>query len=106
MVLQACPDIADYAKGGIANWRDLQAVVAVVRSMLGISPSAWEAAQSAMGELSAAIVVAGILQKGTAVTSAGGYLRELTRKAGEGEFTIGPMLMAMISARKREQKRA
>ena len=107
MVLEACPDILDYAKGGISHWRDFQAAVsAVVRPMLGISPSAWEAAQAAMGEIPAAIVVACILQKGTAVTSAGGYLRELTRKAEGGEFSIGPMLMALISARKREKKRA
>jgi replication initiation protein RepC len=108
MVLDACPDILDYAKGGgrISNWRDFLAVAMVVRSMLGISPSAWEAAQAAMGELPAAIVVAAILQKGGAVTSAGGYLRELTRKAEAGEFTIGPMLMALIGSRKREKKRA
>jgi len=42
MVLSACPDIVDYAKGGIANWRDFLATAAVVRPMLGISPSAWE----------------------------------------------------------------
>ena len=106
MVLDACPDIADYAKGGIGNWRDFLAVAAVVRSILGISPSAWSEAQTQMGEIPAAIVVAAILQKATAVTSAGGYLRELTRKAAAGEFTIGPMLMALISARKREKKRA
>ncbi len=106
MVLEACPDIVDYAKGGISNWRDFQATAAIVRSMLGISPSAWEAAQFAMGELPAAIVVAGILQKGAAIASAGGYLRELTRKAEAGEFTLGPMLMALIGSRKRERKRA
>ena len=106
MVLDACPDVLDYAKGGIANWRDLQATTAVVRSMLGISPSAWEAAQSVMGEIPAAIVVAAILQRGTAIVSAGGYLRELTRKAEAGEFSMGPMLMALISARNRDKKRA
>jgi replication initiation protein RepC len=106
MVLEACPDIVDYAKGGISNWRDLLIVAAVVRSMLGISPSAWEAAQSVMGELPAAIVVAAILQRSAAITSAGGYLRELTRKAEVGEFTLGPMLMALIGARKREKRRA
>ena len=106
MVLEACPDFVDYAKGGIANWRDFQATAAVVRSMLGISPSAWGAAQVAMGEIPAAIVVAAILQKGAAISSAGGYLRELTRKAEAGEFTIGPMLMALIAARSREKKRA
>jgi len=106
MVLDACPDIVDYAKGGILNWRDLQATVIVVCTMLGITPSAWNAAKSAMGEIPAAIVVAGILQKGTKVTSAGGYLRDLTNKAEQGRFKIGPMLMALISARKRERKRA
>ncbi len=106
MVLEACPDIVDYAKGGISNWRDLQATAAVVRSMLRISPSAWEAAQSVMGELPAAIVVAAILQRGAAITSAGGYLRELTRKAEAGQFSLGPMLMALIGRRKRETRRA
>jgi len=106
MVLDACPDIVDYAKGGISNWRDFLIVAAVVRSMLGISPSAWEAAQSVMGELPAAIVVAAILQRGAAITSAGGYLRKLTRKAEAGEFTLGPMLMALIGRRNREKKRA
>src|SRR5271166_2286228 len=74
MVLEACPDIVDYAKGGISNWRDLQATAAVVRSMLRISPS--------------------------------GYLRELTRKAEAGEFSLGPMLMALMAKRNREKKRA
>ena len=59
-----------------------------------------------MGELPAAIVVAAILQRGAAITSAGGYLRELTRKAEVGELTIGPMLMALIGRRKREMRRA
>jgi replication initiation protein RepC len=106
MVLDACPDIADYAKAEISNWRDFQVTVALVRVMLGITPSAWNAAQSVMGEIPAAIVVAAILQKGAAVNSAGGYLRELTRKAAASQFTIGPMLMALISARNRETKSA
>jgi replication initiation protein RepC len=106
MILDACPDIVDYAKGGISNWRDFMATAAVVRPMLGVSPSAWEQAQAAMGEVQAAIAVAAILQKGAAINSAGGYLRELTRKADAAEFSIGPMLMALIGARKRDKKRA
>ena len=106
MILDACPDIIDYARGGISNWRDFLATAHVVRPMLGISPSAWEEARAAMGEVPAAIVVAAILQKGAAINSAGGYLRGLTKKAEAGEFSIGPMLMALIGARKREQKRA
>ena len=107
MVLDACPDIADYAKGGaIANWRDFLATATVIRPMLGISPSAWEDAESALGEAPAAIVVACMLQRTEAIHSAGGYLRELTRKAEAGEFSIGPMLMALIGSRKRQKKRA
>ncbi len=106
MVLDACPDIADYAKGGISHWRDLLAAAAVARKALGVSPSAWEEAQAVMGEKSAAIVMAAILQRGAAITSAGGYLRELTRKAQVNEFSIGPMLMALLGAKIREKKRA
>jgi replication initiation protein RepC len=104
MVLDACPDIANYARTGIANWRDLLATAAVVRSMLGISPSAWEDAQTTMGEVHAAIVVAAILQKGDVIASAGGYLRDLTERAREGKFSPGPMLMALIGTRKKGMK--
>ncbi len=106
MVLDACPDVIDYAKGGISNWRDFLSAANVVRPLIGVSPSAWEEAQSAMGEVYAAIVLACILQKGATINSAGGYIRELSRKSQAGEFSIGPMLMALISSRKREKKSA
>ena len=102
MVLDACPDIADYARAGIANWSDFVATAGLVRSMLGVSPSAVEV----MGERQAATVVAAILQRAQAISSAGGYLRDLTRKAQAGQFSLGPMLMALIGRRKREKKRA
>ena len=106
MVLDACPDIIDYAKDGISNWRDFVATAAMVRAMLGVSPSAWEEAQTIMGERQAATVIAAILQRAEAIVSAGGYLRDLTRKAEAGEFSLGPMLMALIGSRKRGKKRA
>jgi replication initiation protein RepC len=106
MVLNACPDIVDYAKGGIANWRDFLATAEVVRPMLGISPSAWEEAQAVMGDTQAALVLACLLQRSSAIQSAGGYLRELTRKARAGEFSVGPVLMAQINARNRERRTA
>ena len=34
------------------------------------------------------------------------YLRDLTRKAQAGQFTLVPMLMALIGRREREKKRA
>lgn len=99
MVLQACPDISDYGPGGqITNWRDLMTAAVVVRSMLGVSPSAYEAACAAMGPENAATVIACILEKGGHINSAGGYLRDLTRRTEDGEFALGPMLMALRRA--------
>jgi putative transposase len=54
----------------------------------------------------AAIVLACLLQRSSAIQSAGGYLRELTRKAGAGEFSLGAVLMAQINARTRERRTA
>lgn len=104
MVLDACPDLADYARNGISNWRDFLATASVVRPMLGISPSAWEEARDVIGETEAAILIACILQRSTTIHSPGGYLRQLTRKAGEGAFSLGPILMAQINARRREKR--
>src|SRR5574337_1071978 len=70
MVLSACPDIVDYAKGGISHWRDLLAAAASVVPMLGISPGAWEEARAVMGETQAAIVIACLLQRSSAIHSA------------------------------------
>jgi replication initiation protein RepC len=97
MVLQACPDIVDYGKSGeITCWRDLIDAAAIVRSALGVSPDAWKQALDVLGEHDASIVIAAILQRGEEIKSAGGYLRVLTTKARAGEFSLGPVLMALL----------
>jgi replication initiation protein RepC len=106
LVLQACPHVVDYAQHGIANWRDLTAAATVVRAALGVSPSAWLEAQTVLGEDAAAVVMAAILQRGEAINSAGGYLRGLTEKARAGQFSLGPMLMALMRTNKRERQSA
>ncbi|RVD39157.1 replication initiation protein RepC [Mesorhizobium sp. M4A.F.Ca.ET.020.02.1.1] len=98
LVLKACPEIADYAADGIANWRDLMITAAQVRGYLGVSPSAYEEACHVMGQEVAAIVIACILQRAQHINSAGGYLRVLTEKARAGQFSVGPMLMAALKA--------
>ncbi|TCN28664.1 plasmid replication protein RepC [Sinorhizobium americanum] len=99
MVLRACPQIADYGPGGrIEHWRELMKAAVVVRSMLGVSPSAYEEACNAMGPENAAVAVACILERSNFITSAGGYLRDLTRRSERGEFSLGPMLMALMKA--------
>lgn len=99
VVLRACPQICDYGPGGtVASWRDLMSAAVVVRSMLAVSPSAYEDACGAMGPENAAIAVACILERANLINSAGGYLRDLTRRAERGEFSLGPMVMAQLKA--------
>jgi replication initiation protein RepC len=110
MVLQACPDIVEYAGSGageargIANWAAFLKTAALVRAMLGISPDAWRDATETMGVVDASIVVAAILQKGDEVRFPGGYLRSLTEKKRAGEFSVGPILMALINTQLKARK--
>ncbi len=101
LVLKACPEIADYAVDGIANWRDLMATAAQVRGYLGVSPSAYTDALDVLGQENTAIVIACILQRAQYINSAGGYLRALTEKARAGQFSVGPVLMSLLRERGR-----
>ncbi len=109
MVLEACPDILDFAPDGISSWRDLATTASVVRSAIGVSPDAWAQALEVLGEHDTSIVITAILQRGDEIKSAGGYLRVLTAKARAGEFSLGPVLMALLrgkaakAARERER---
>ncbi|MBP1859904.1 replication initiation protein RepC [Rhizobium herbae] len=99
LVLQACPEIIPYGSGGaISSWRDLMAAAVVVRSMLGVSPDAYQQACEILGPENAATVIACILERAGHINSAGGYLRDLTRRAEKGEFALGPMIMALARA--------
>lgn len=99
LVLRACPEIMAYGpSGAIDSWRDLMAAAVTVRSMLGVSPSAYQEACEAMGPENAAVMVACILERAGHINSAGGYLRDLTSKASRGEFSLGPVLMALLRA--------
>jgi replication initiation protein RepC len=100
IVLDACPNVLWLAKGGdISHWREFLAAADLARPVLGISPSAWEDAQVAMGEKSAAITLAAIYQKSDQIKSPGGYLRNLTERAKEGKFSPWPMIMALLRAK-------
>ena len=107
LVLQACPEIAHFGPGGtVSSWRDLMTAAVVVRSMLAVSPSAYEEACGVLGPENAATVIACILERAGHINSAGGYLRDLTRRAEKGEFSLGPMLMALARANGNTTKRA
>ncbi|TBZ07488.1 plasmid replication protein RepC [Rhizobium leguminosarum] len=97
MVMRACPEIVIYGPGGtIGSWREMMGAAVVVRSMLGVSPSAYQEACEVMGPENAATAIACILERAGHINSPGGYLRDLTRKAARGEFSLGPALMALL----------
>lgn len=102
-LMRLCPQIADYARGGVKNWTDLVTAADLVRSMLGISPDAWRKAKAAMGDAAAAVVIAALLERGEAIRSPGGYLRDLTDKAERSAFSIYPMVQALERGQGRGQ---
>lgn len=94
-VLSACPQIRDYARDGIEDWRDLMQTAGLVRSMLGVSPDAWERACDAMGDINASITIAAILERVGEIRSPGGYLRALTDRAEIGQYSVIPVIKAL-----------
>ncbi|RFB86848.1 replication initiation protein RepC [Rhizobium leguminosarum bv. trifolii] len=97
IVVKACPQISDYGPGGaVGSWRDLMLAAVVVRSMLGVSPSAYQDACDAMGPENAAVAVSCILERANLINSPGGYLRDLTRRTERGEFSLGPVIMSLL----------
>ena len=99
LVLAACPSLKTFYQGEIRHWHQLFDAACHVRPAMGISASAWEEAQRFMGPEQASIVVAAMLERFADIRSPGGYLRALTAKAAAGEFSCGPMVMALIGRR-------
>ena len=95
MVMRLCGEIQSYASGAIRNWSDFGRLCDEVRPMMGISQDAWQEAQQQMGRAEASVVLAAMLERFSEIRSPGGYLRALARKAAEGAFSSGPMVMAL-----------
>lgn len=94
-VLTVCPQIVAYGGGDIRSWQDMARAADLVRTMLGVSPSAWKRAITIMGQAAACTVIAAMLERAEEIKSPGGYLRALTGRAEAGQFTLAPMLKAL-----------
>ena len=99
LVIAGCPSLKTFYEGDIRHWHQLFDAACHVRPAMGISASAWEEAQRFMGPEQASIVIAAMLERFADIRSPGGYLRALTSKAAAGEFSCGPMVMALIGRR-------
>jgi replication initiation protein RepC len=98
-VIAGCPSLKTFYQGDVRHWHQLFDAACHVRPAMGISVSAWEEAQRCMGPEQASIVVVAMLERFSDIRSPGGYLRALTSKAAAGEFSCGPMVMALIGRR-------
>jgi replication initiation protein RepC len=92
-VMQACPGFSQIAHdlgGYIKNWSELHRVAGQVRSMVGISEHAWAVAQERLGPQAAAAAMALIFDKFSdgEVSSPGGYLRGMVKKARTGKLHL------------------
>ena len=96
MVLATCTEFKAFHPDPVRHWHHLVAAAENIRPMLGISPSAWREACLAMGPEEAAVVLLAMLERFEDIRSPGGYLRALTTKAGQGAFSCGPMVMALM----------
>ena len=96
LVLASCQEFKSYAEQPVRHWHDLVRVADIVRPMMGISPSAWDEAKRYMGPEEASVVVVAMLERFGEIRSPGGYLRSLSAKAAIGEFSCGPMIMALM----------
>lgn len=96
LVLAACSEYRAYAERPVRHWHDLVRVADVIRPMMGVSPSAWDEAKQYMGPEEASVVILAILERFGDIRSPGGYLRSLSAKAALGEFSCGPMIMALM----------
>ncbi|MBR9766164.1 MAG: replication initiation protein RepC [Rhodobacteraceae bacterium] len=100
LVVMSCPALKSFYDGDIRHWHQLHDAASHVRPAMGISVSAWDEAQRHMGPEQASIVVAAMLERFDDIRSPGGYLRALTAKAAAGEFSCGPMVMALVGRRR------
>ncbi|MFT3688785.1 plasmid replication protein RepC [Paenirhodobacter sp.] len=97
VVLEACPDVATYARHEIRSWPDLVSAAGDIHPMMGIDSGTWSEARRAMGPVGAAATLAAMLQKMSTIRNPGGYLRRLSAKAVENAFTPVPMIMALLT---------
>ncbi|WP_132523331.1 plasmid replication protein RepC [Rhizobium sp. BK376] len=106
VVLKACPEIAFYGPAGtISTWNDLLRASSIVQKMFAIGEGAYHRACEVIGPKGTAVIIACMLERADQINSPGGYLCDLTRKAERREFSLGPMLNALMRA-KAEKDRA
>ncbi|WP_207101087.1 plasmid replication protein RepC [Paracoccus shandongensis] len=93
LVLEAAPDIMPYAAEPVRSWHDLSRLAEFLRPMLGITAETWLFARQRLGDRTASIALACILQRFGRIRNPGAYLRCLSLTE---DFRAGPMVLALL----------
>ena len=98
-VLAACPIISELSPVPPRSWRELDAYAAELRPMLGVSAPAWAEMRQVAGQGLASLALAITAQKQAdgEVSSPGGYLRGMARKAIDGELHLEKSLHGLLA---------
>lgn len=100
-MLQACPEFVYWGRSlghCFRNWEDISHISSQLTRMMGIAEYAWTTAKATMGMRQAAIAVALVFEKHATgeITSPGGYLRGMTKKAAAGEMCLARSLFGRL----------
>ncbi|MGR3622424.1 plasmid replication protein RepC [Pseudophaeobacter sp.] len=96
MVLSTCTEFLNFTQQPVRHWHELVKAADALCPMMGIGQSAWLEAKRIMGPEEAAVVLVALLERFSEIKSPGGYMRSLSKKAVNGAFSSGPMIMALI----------
>lgn len=97
LVLRAIPEALAYATSPVRDFRDVGALGAFLRGMVGVSPSAWDDAVASMGPEVAGLTICCLIERIHEIRSPGGYLRHLTGQMDAGKFSVARLVMANLN---------
>ncbi|MGE7368464.1 plasmid replication protein RepC [Neorhizobium sp. NPDC001467] len=97
LVNRACPNAAILtANGKIRTVQDLMSVQPVLLSMLSINGQLLDYANRAIGTAETAVTLACLYERGEAIASPSGYLRNLASLAKAGRFDVRAMVESLV----------
>ncbi|MET3602099.1 replication initiation protein RepC [Martelella mangrovi] len=98
-VLTACPIISELSIEPLRSWHELDAYAAELRPMLGVSAHTWAEMRQVAGQglAALALVITAQKQADGDVSSPGGYLRGMARKAKAGDLHLEKTLHGLLA---------
>lgn len=93
----ACPELAAFHGQPFQSWEEVSTIAEVLRPGMGVPDDAWREAVRWIGRVGAAIVLGAMLERLGDLRCPGAYLRSLTLRARNGNFSPEPMIQALLN---------